>query len=834
MRGLNAIVVAAVATIAVLLAAPGSLAAETVEAGPLRAVVDADAWRMTFTDAGGRTVLAEDPSTGSGPAGTLGFRTQSGWRHATRVVEARRDGPAYLARVATTDPLGRRLAVRIEPASDGVIRVTARVVGDTSDVTALGVGFGAVPGERFLGFGERSNAVDQRGNTVETFVSDGPYLPEERPFIGAAVPAAGYRQRDDATYFPIPWLLSSRGHGVLLDNTETAYHRLDGADSWSLEVTGAPEGHTAGAPAPERLAFRVFAGPRPADALRRFTRDTGRQPASTAPWFFGAWFQPTGPDEARADQVRRLRDEDTATSVAQTYTHYLPCGDQRGRRDREAARTASFHDAGYAVTTYFNPMICTDYDPPFSEAVRREALTKTALGQPYLYRYTGSEQFLVGQFDFSSAAGNDVFHGILREAVEDGHDGWMEDFGEYTPLDSRSANGMDGSQMHNLYPTQYHCSSYRFTSGEQPRPLAGFVRSGFTHTAACARMVWGGDPTTTFGYDGLESALRQGLTMGLSGVSTWGSDIGGYFSIGTNRRSPELLKRWVQLGLVSGVMRTQAEGFQLPAQANRPQVFDEDQIAHWRRYAKLRTQLYPYVLAAETEYRLRGLPIMRHMALAYPSDPAAAARDDQLLFGPDLLAAPVVTQGATERAAYLPAGRWVDLWRSASYVGTTGGLRLGRARMLRGGTEAKLPAPLEELPLLVRAGALLALLPPDVDTLADYGRDPSIVNLHDRLGRMQLLLFPRGRTRSRFNRRERLYSTDLRDRWVLRVRGERRRLYDMQASLGTLTRRWHVCRVELDGRPLRRRAWRYDRRSRVLRASFRTQSGRLTARRCGS
>ena len=158
------------------------------------------------------------------------------------------------------------MRLRVGPTRTGVVAVEATV--DGVDVAATGIGFGARPDERYLGFGERSNAVDQRGNDVEVFVGEGPYQPEERPFIAGFVPPQGYHPRDDATYFPIPWLLSTAGYGFLLDNAETSIFHLttERADVWSVEV------------AASRIAFRVFAGPRPADVLERFTARLGRQP----------------------------------------------------------------------------------------------------------------------------------------------------------------------------------------------------------------------------------------------------------------------------------------------------------------------------------------------------------------------------------------------------------------------------------------------------------------------------------------------------------------------------------------------------------------------------
>jgi hypothetical protein len=321
--------------------------------------------------------------------------------------------------------------------------------------------------------------------------------------------------------------------------------------------------------------------------------------------------------------------------------------------------------------------------------------------------------------------------------------------------------------------------------------------------------------------------------MGLSGVSLWGSDLGGFFALAKDQTNPELLDRWIQFGAVSGVMRTQANGFELGQKSRRAQIFDPDVLPIWRRYAKLRTQLYPYVITADDEYQRTGLPIMRHLALAYPGDPAATGRDDEFLFGPDLLAAPVIEPGATKRTLYLPPGRWVDLWRAVDYVERDGSLRIDRAKTVAGGREVTVDAPLAELPLMARAGTILPLLPPDVDTLASYG-GKDVVKLGDRIGRLRLLVFPRGRSTARLGR-QKLTSAEKGGRWTLTIAPGARRRYDLQASLATLARPRHVCRVALDGRPLRRKSWSYDARRRLLRARFTARRAKLAADlRCGA
>lgn len=181
------------------------------------------------------------------------------------------------------------------------------------------------------------------------------------------MPAAGFRARDDATYYPVPWLLSSRGVGVLVDNDETSYFRLgaDHPERWSLEVTGAPEGLPP-SPPPAALRLRVFAGPRPADALRRFTAWTGRQPEPDAPWVMVTLDDrrdrltllgfPRGRSEAafhRRERLRllerpgrwelsirgaRRRTYDVAASLATLASPFVPCTVEWNGRRLDAER----------------------------------------------------------------------------------------------------------------------------------------------------------------------------------------------------------------------------------------------------------------------------------------------------------------------------------------------------------------------------------------------------------------------------------------------------------------------------------------------------------------
>jgi alpha-glucosidase (family GH31 glycosyl hydrolase) len=752
------------AGLALSAAAPAS-APPVARSGPLTAWLDPDG-TVRFTQTGGATLSG----------GQLRFRMDGQWRRVNRGVR-----------------------LRIRPRRSGAIALTASLRG----AEAVSISFTAPARERYFGFGERSDAVSPRATVVENYVSDGPFSKESRAVTRAVVPPAGFRARDDATYFPIPWLLSSRGYGVLLDNDETSRFGLPGARGgrWRATVDGS------------RLRLRAFAGPTPAAVLRRFTAAVGRQPAPAAPWSFGPWLQTGQPNAPPlAEQIAdldKLRAADAPVSAAETQLRYLPCGLDRGLENYEAERVAYYHRMGLAVLTYVNPMLCASYEPRFSEARAAGALLRGPDGQPSLWDSfvggTGPAGFTiqqVGQYDFTAKAGVDAYRQVIDRILAVPHEGWMEDFGEYTPLDARAADGSTGSALHNRYPVLYHCAVHRMTAG---RGIVRFQRSGWTGAARCADDVWGGDPTTSFGFDGLSSAVKQALSMGLSGVSRWGSDIGGYDTIGDDPRlTPELLKRWIAFGAVSGVMRIKKTGLEIPSY-RRPQVWDPGVIGVWRKFTKLHTQLYPYILAADAEYRRTGMPLMRALVLQHPRDGRAAGVEDQFMFGDDLLAAPVLKAGARSRRVYLPRGRWLDARRALRYESRDGSFHAGRAPVVRGGRTVRARAGLDELPLYVRAGAVIPMLPADVSTLSDFGAG-AVVRLADRQNQMRLLAFP---TRADAS-------------WTLKLAGPRRR-YTLEAV-------FRACSVSLDGRPLPHSAWRQHRG--VLTATFRARRSILAVRGC--
>ena len=117
---------------------------------------------------------------------------------------------------------------------------------------------------------------------------------------------------------------------------------------------------------------------------------------------------------------------------------------------------------------------------------------------------------------------------------------------------------------------------------------------------------------------------------------------------------------------------------------------------NFRRLAKLRRRLLPYYNCLAWEAHLTGTPLLRPMLLEFPGDNRLKTTEDQVMIGACLLLAPVLRSGARERAVVLPEGAWHDFWSSQSWAG---------------GVTVTIPAPLDRVPLLVRGGAILPMLP---------------------------------------------------------------------------------------------------------------------------
>ncbi|XP_019643103.1 PREDICTED: lysosomal alpha-glucosidase-like [Branchiostoma belcheri] len=396
---------------------------------------------------------------------------------------------------------------------------------------------------------------------------------------------------------------------------------------------------------------------------------------------------------------------------------------------------------------YFNPMVSLNWNGTYEMAARNDYLLKTRTGEPYNYTYLGYGA--VSQLDFTNPAAVTWYQSQLQSAIDMGFRGWMQDYGEYTPPDSVSFDGTDGLEMHNKFVLLYQNTTYdlltrKYPSSEPDKYAPDFVfyvRSGYTGSQRYTWAHWTGDPTSDWSYSsGLPAQIIASLTAGLSGMPYSGSDIGGFVWYLTPPPSEELWCRWAEVGCFSGTMHEQGSG---KGFGEKTHIFDTPEGTRvWRKYAKLRTQLFPYLYNTAHEAYQTGLPVMRHHLLDFPNDTQAIRQNFQYMFGPSFLVAPVIEPGRTDWEVYLPEGEtWIDVSSQLKYEEQSGRFMLGFTNYTQGGRVVTVSAPLDVVPMFVRAGTMVPVLDPRVMTLSD-ATDPKVITMKHLQYLLHLWIWP--------------------------------------------------------------------------------------------
>jgi alpha-glucosidase (family GH31 glycosyl hydrolase) len=294
--------------------------------------------------------------------------------------------------------------------------------------------------------------------------------------------------------------------------------------------------------------------------------------------------------------------------------------------------------------------------------------------------------------DFTSPAAEQWWRELAKGALRLGVEGIKADDGEgyYFPPDVRFADGRSGAEAAWAYGLLYRRSMQRALDEVHPGTGVLFGRSGWTGQQGVG-VTWGGDQASDFWS--LETLVTATLTAAASGFSNWSHDVGGYLGERLVARCPkELLLRWAQFGCFTPLM--QAHG----RFAQEAWTYDAETLKAYREAVLLHERLVPYVRAAAATAARAGLPIVRPLLLSDPGDERGWTLADQYGYGPALWVAPVIERGAREREVSLPRGDWVDFWTGERH---------------RGGGELLAPAPLNRIPVFVRAGSIVVTYPAD-------------------------------------------------------------------------------------------------------------------------
>ncbi|THF85545.1 hypothetical protein E7T09_16470 [Deinococcus sp. KSM4-11] len=561
-----------------------------------------------------------------------------------------------------------------------------------SDLTRIEGRFGLGDAPLY-GLGERFDAPDKRGRSHDVRVYE------------------EYKEQGARTYLPVPLVVSAEGWGVWLEADEPSDFDLRGPDG-VIRAQKLPD-------APTRLVLHLIVADTAYGVTSAFVGLNGGL-AVPPKWAFGPWMSSNDwNNQARTEEVvRRTVAEDIPATVlvleawSDEHTFYIfNDAGYTPKTGAEAFRASDFQYAG----RWPDPKAMIDechahgirvvlWQIPVQKHVPEEHAqhhadeaymldqgygVHDADGRPYRCRGWWFTDGLV--MDFTNPAAREWWFAKRAYLFDDlGIDGMKTDGGEHLwGRGLRMHDGRRGLEMVNAYPNSYVGAYHDFIQERTRGDGLTFSRAGYTG-AGRYPAHWAGDENST--WSALKSSIQAGLSAGISGVSMWSWDIGGFSG---EIPTVELYLRSVGFGAFSPIMQYHSEWN--PASENRDRTpwniaerhQDDRALTVYRRYAQLRMRLLDYLHGEALALSAEGLPMMRYPGLEFPMARAFLEEDPHAyLLGRDLLVCPVVEKGALARPVHLPPGEWVNLWSGAH---------------LSGHRTVVVPSPLDTIPVFVRA-----------------------------------------------------------------------------------------------------------------------------------
>ena len=258
-------------------------------------------------------------------------------------------------------------------------------------------------------------------------------------------------------------------------------------------------------------------------------------------------------------------------------------------------------------------------------------------------------------------------------------------------------------EIGNVYPKEYARMAYEGMEAEGQKNIVNLLRCAWAGSQKYGTLVWSGDIDSSF--RSLRNQLSAGLNMGIAGLPWWTTDIGGFHGGNIyDSKFHEILIRWFEFGTFCPVMRlhgfrepfkeplgTTGGGKHISGAENEVWSYGDEVYEICKKYMNLREKMRPYVRKLMKAAHEKGTPIMRPLFYDFPEDKIAWEIEDEYMFGPDLLVAPILYADARERKVYLPDGMWRNICNGEMYQ--------GKQRIT-------VAAPIDQIPVFVKNGTL--------------------------------------------------------------------------------------------------------------------------------
>lgn len=558
----------------------------------------------------------------------------------------------------------------------------------TSDAPSIGEWEFAIQDlSNYYGFGERFDRLDHVHSILKN---------ETRNTVGV---------KGTDTYKPVPFFMSLRGYGLWLDTYSDAVFDLNVTDAARIRIGMRGK----------KLRAVLIEGPRFPTILDRFTALAGRQELppywAFAPWKARDYHRNQQEVYEDIDRYRKLGLPASVILIDSPWaTNYNTYAFNPKQFENAPEMVRHLHDEGYKLVLWhtswlnqetavpaedgFKDKLPTTAAENFAEAEKNGYLLHRPDGSTYIAQWWKGRGGLI---DFTNPAAKQWWQSQVAKAIDAGADGFKDDDAEGNFIGGvKFASGEDVRMVRNRYAVDYNRAVAEVLTQRKQKDWVLFQRSGTTGSHMLP-FFWGGDNDASFSpTNGLPTVVTAGLNAGMSGISLWMSDLGGYNKTARRDPNPVLFSRWTEYSALS-------PGMEVMSSYNfGPWDYGDEALRIFRKYSVLHMSLFPYRYSAAQESSRTGLPMMRALLLMHQDDPDARAAEAEYYFGPDLLVAPVLSP-VTQRAVYLPEGEWIDYWSG---------------KQISGRQTLAVDAPLDRIPLYVRAGAIVPKIPEDVMTLA--------------------------------------------------------------------------------------------------------------------
>jgi alpha-glucosidase len=536
------------------------------------------------------------------------------------------------------------------------------------------------PDEHFFGFGERMDFLDRRNKKVTLNVGRGKGLPH----------AIGAYNILEANYSPVPFFMSTRGYGIFMHNSF--------ATEWDMGAT--EKGKYSFKAVDGEMDYYFFYGPDFPSLLNHYTSVTGKSPMlpdfalglHAGTYSGGTWgFEDQTSDSYVVALARKYREMGIPVDLLWLDSTWRLFGENGGKGAtsfewRETFKNPkAMFDSIYAMNY---KMVGLHIRPRFDNAKKLNLLDQ-ARAKGYTYPENGQPGEFVDFFNPAAAAWwwN---NGVMRVADIGAKFLKTDEGSAFGALANESEKvgptGKVAERLHNVFPIAYVKEPFeQFQKLNQVRGL-NQTREGY---AGIQRYpyIFAGDWPSEWQY--FAPVIKAGLNIGLSGVGSWAHCMGGFEHIA----DPELYIRWVQFGMFSPIAMVFGMDH---AGYKEPWNYGADALRNFKMYDLLRYRLRPYLYTSMYQQHKSGIPLMRALVLNNQEDENTYDIADQYLLGDQLMVCPVTTKGAVTRSVYLPKGVWFNYWTGEKIAGNS---------------YVHVVAPLDTIPLFVKAGAIIPMQP---------------------------------------------------------------------------------------------------------------------------